>query len=397
MSEHRLEPLIKAAVEKYQPLAVELSDDLYANPELPDQEFRSSAKVVELLRNAGYEVEYPFDGRETAFRGVIGNGSGPSAAILVEYDALPGLGHACGHNASCAMSVLAALALADLKDRFPGTLYAIGTPAEEDNGAKVGMAKRGVFDGMSLAIMAHSWSGGAHVTDMDVLSLQCYLVEFRGLSAHAAASPWSGHNALSAARKFLDLIDARRECFTPDIRVNGIITDGGKAPNILPDRAEVRLEFRTDSQGKLRLMDDIIRKCARGAAIALDCEVSFTEGFEGFDDMVCVPALEQEVKAVLEGMGEVCREKLPPSGSSDVGNASYRCPTVQPLVSLCDPPYALHTGEFRDETVKPAAHRAIATGGRLIASMVCRTLTDPEFRQRVQDSFEASRAAKLEL
>ena len=395
MAERQLETCIREAVEKYHPLAVELSDDLYAHPELPDQEFRSSEKIVELLRNAGYEVEYPFAGRQTAFRGVIDNGEGPSAAIMVEYDALPGLGHACGHNAHCAMSVLAALALADLRDRFPGKLYVIGTPAEEENGAKVGMAKQGVFDGMSLAMMIHSWSGGAHVADMDVLSLQCYLVEFKGLSAHAAAGPWKGHNALSAARKFLDLIDARRECFTPDIRVNGVITDGGKYPNILPDRAEVRLEFRTDSQGKLRLMDDIIRKCAKGAAIALDCEVSFTEGFEGFADMVCVPALEQEVRAVLEGMGEVCTEKLPPSGSSDVGNVSYRCPTIQPLVALCDPPYALHTEEFRDETVKPPAHRAIATGGKLFASLIYRTLTDGDLRKRVYDSYSERKEAKL--
>ena len=389
-------PFIQEAIGKHWEQAVALSDDLYAHPELSDQEFRSSAKVVELLRNAGYEVEYPFAGRETAFRGVIDNGDGPSAAIMVEYDALPGLGHACGHNAHCAMAVLAALALADQRDRFPGKLYVIGTPAEEEDGAKVAMARQGVFDGMSLAMMVHSWRGGTHVTDMDVLSLQCYLVEFKGLSAHAAAAPWKGHNALTAARKFLDLIDARRECFTPDIRVNGVITDGGKSPNILPDRAEVRLEFRTDSQGKLRLMDDIIQKCARGAAIALDCEVSFTEGFEGFADMVCVPALEQEVKGVLERMGEPCMEKMLPSGSSDVGNVSYRCPTIQPLISLCEPFYALHTVEFRDETVKPPAHRAIATGGELIASLIWRTLTDEAFRRQVHDSFTESRAAKLD-
>ena len=389
-------PFIQEAIGKHWEQAVALSDDLYAHPELSDQEFRSSAKVVELLRNAGYEVEYPFAGRETAFRGVIDNGDGPSAAIMVEYDALPGLGHACGHNAHCAMAVLAALALADQRDRFPGKLYVIGTPAEEEDGAKVAMARQGVFDGMSLAMMVHSWRGGTHVTDMDVLSLQCYLVEFKGLSAHAAAAPWKGHNALTAARKFLDLIDARRECFTPDIRVNGVITDGGKSPNILPDRAEVRLEFRTDSQGKLRLMDDIIQKCARGAAIALDCEVSFTEGFEGFADMVCVPALEQEVKGVLERMGEPCMEKMLPSGSSDVGNVSYRCPTIQPLISLCEPSYALHTVEFRDETVKPPAHRAIATGGELIASLIWRTLTDEAFRRQVHDSFTESRAAKLD-
>ena len=142
-------------------------------------------------------------------------------------------------------------------------------------------------------------------------------------------------------------------------------------------------------------MDDIIKKCAKGAAMALDCEVSFTEGFEGFDDMVCVPALEQEVKAVLECMGQPCMSTLPPNGSSDVGNVSYHCPTIQPLIALCDAPYALHTVEFRDETVKPAAHQAIATGGELIATLMYRTLTDPEFRQRVYDSYAERRETKL--
>ena len=395
MNNEKVASFITEAVKRHHAEMVALSDDLYAHPELPDQEYRSSKKIVEILRNAGYEVEYPFAGRETGFCGVIDNGEGPSAAIMVEYDALPGLGHACGHNAHCAMAVLAALALADEKDKFPGKLYVIGTPAEEENGAKVDFAKMGIFDDMSVAMMIHSWSGGVHSADMDVLSLQCYLVEFKGLSAHAATGPWKGHSALAAARKFLDLIDARRECFTSDIRVNGVITDGGKYPNILPDRAEVRLEYRTDSQGKLRMMDDVIKKCAKGADMALVCEVNFTVGFEGFDDMVCVPVLAQEVKEILESKGEKCVDPLPPCGSSDVGNVSYRCPTIQPLVSVCDAPYALHTVELRDETVKPKAHEAIATGGELIAAVIYRTLTDADFRQRVYDSYLERRESKL--
>lgn len=391
----KTEAFIVEAVKQHHDQAIALSDDLFANPEIANQEFRSSQKIVELLRGAGYTVEYPFAGRETAFCGVIDRGEGPSAAIMVEYDALPGLGHACGHNAHGAMSVLAALALADLKEKFPGKLYVIGTPAEEDNGAKVSMAKQGIFDDMSAAMMIHCACGGVDYADMDVLSLRCYLVEFTGVSAHAAAGPWEGHSALAAARKFLDLIDARRECFTPDIRVNGIITDGGKQPNILPDRAEIRLEFRADSKGKLRSLDDMIKKCAKGAALALDCEVQFTEGFEGFDDMVCVPALEEEVTALLTGMGETCIPSPSPRGSSDVGNVSYCCPTIQPRISICDEPYAPHTVEFRDATVTPSAHKAIATGGELIASVIYRVLTDDEFRTKVQDSYISSRTKKL--
>lgn len=388
-------PFLSDAVGKRHRLAIELSDDLAAHPELPGQEFRSSAKIVEILRQAGYGVEYPYLDIPTAFRGVLDNGEGPSVAILVEYDALPGLGHACGHNVHGSMAVLAALALAEVREKFKGKVYVFGTPAEEEEGAKVPMAGQGVFDGMSLAVMIHSYSGGVSCADMDLLSLTCYLVEFKGQSAHAVAGPWKGHSALAAARKFLDLIDARRECFTPDVHVNGVITDGGKYPNILPDRAEVRLEFRTDSMAKLKAMDEVIMKCAKGAAMALDCGVSFTEGFGGFADMVRVPALETAVERLMDELEVPYMAPFAPTGSSDVGNVSYRCPTIQPLLSICAPYYALHTAEFREETTKAPAHQAIATGGELIAALSLRALTDEGFRREVRASYEAARAQKL--
>ena len=397
MHAHKLDPDLIRAVEKYHGTAVALSDDLYAHPELPLQEHRSSRKIVDILRDAGYAVEYPYLGYETGFRAVLDNGDGPSAAILVEYDALPGLGHACGHNVHGSMSVLAALAMTELKDKFQGKVVVFGTPAEEEAGAKVVMARKGAFDDMCQAVMIHSWSGPSCTADMDLLSLSCYLIEFRGESAHAVAGPWKAHSALAAARKFLDLIDARRECFTPDIHVNAVITDGGKYPNIIPDRAEIRLEFRTDSMGKLKAMDETVRKCAQAAAMALDCEVGFTEGFEGFADMVRVPALEEETVAVLEALGRTCAKVDAPNGSSDIGNTSYHCPTIQALVSICEAPHALHTPEFRDETVRQPAHKAIADGGTLLAELTLRALTDAIFRERVAASYKAQLAKKSSM
>ena len=385
-----------SAIEKHWQQAVELSDDLYAHPELPDQEFRSSQKVVDMLKAAGYEVEYPYMGYPTGFRAVLKNGEGPSAALLIEYDALPELGHACGHNAHCAMAVLAALALAEAKDQFQGTVYAFGTPAEEENGAKIGMAAKGAFDGLSLATMIHSWSGPASISDMDVLSLRCYLVEFKGVSAHAVAGPWKGHSALAAARGFLSLIDARRESFTRDVHVNTIITDGGLCPAILPDRAELRIEFRTDSLSKLERMDQIVKKCAHGAASAMDCTVNFTKAFDDFADMVRVPVLEDTVEELLHEMGRASEPVRTPNGSSDVGNVSYHCPAIQPLLTIGDTFYALHTPEFREETLKEPAHQAIADGGKLIGSLILRTLTDEKFRDQVRQSYLAQREKKLD-
>lgn len=335
-------------------------------------------------------------GYPTGFRAVLKNGEGPSAALLIEYDALPELGHACGHNAHCAMAVLAALAMADLKDRFQGTVYVFGTPAEEEAGAKIGMAANGAFDGMSLATMIHSWSGPASISDMDVLSLRCYLMEFKGTSAHAVAGPWEGHSALAAARGFLSLIDARRESFTRDVHVNTIITDGGLCPAILPDRAELRIEFRTDSLSKLEQMDDIVKKCAHGAASAMDCTVNFTKAFDDFADMVRVPVLEDTVEELLHEMGRASEPVRIPNGSSDVGNVSYHCPAIQPLLTIGDTFYALHTPEFREETLKEPAHQAIADGGKLIGSLILRTLTDEKFRDQVRQSYLAQREKKLD-
>ena len=384
-----------SAIEKHWQQAVELSDDLYDHPELPDQEFRSSQKVVDMLRAAGYEVEYPYMGYPTGFRAVLKNGEGPSATLLIEYDALPELGHACGHNAHCAMAVLAALALAEAKDQFQGTVYAFGTPAEEENGAKIGMAAKGAFDGLSLATMIHSWSGPASISDMDVLSLRCYLVEFKGISAHAVAGPWKGHSALAAARKFIDLIDARRECFTPDVHVNSVFKESGLQPSILPDRAVVRIEFRTDSMAKLEQVDEIIEKCAKGAAMALDCTVSFSKGTEDFADMVRVPVLEDAVEDLLHEMGRASEPVRIPNGSSDVGNVSYHCPAIQPLLTIGETFYALHTPEFREETIKEPAHQAIADGAKLLGSLVLRALTDEEFRDAAQKSYLAQKEKKL--
>lgn len=191
-------------------------------------------------------------------------------------------------------------------------------------------------------------------------------------------------------------MDARREGFTSDIRFSGVILDGGKAPNVIPDRALVRVEFRTNSMAKLERLDTVIQNCAKGAALAMDCGVSFTLGFDPFADMVRVPALEKEVAALMDELGQTHTPAPAPTGSSDVGNVSYRCPTIQPLWPICQTPWAMHTPQFRDETVREPAHQAIASGAKLMAALVFRALTDQNFREEVQTSYQTARTAKME-
>ena len=378
---------VEKAVKGHLPKALELSRSLREHPELPDQEFESSRKMVEILKEAGFEVTYPYAGYETAFHALFDNGDGPEVAILTEYDALPEIGHGCGHNLHGSLSILTGLALKDLKDSYKGKLHVIGTPAEEENGAKIGMAAQGIFDNMSLAMMMHSWSGGKCRADMDALSLRGYLVEFYGQAAHAVAAPWEGRSALAAARKFLDLIDARRECFTPDVHVNSIVVDGGKAPNIIPDYVKLRMEFRTATMKSMGAVDEMVKKCADGAALALDCAVKFTTVFE-FADMVRNMALEEEVVRQFESFGMPTTGVEAASGSSDVGNVSYRCPAIQPLLAITDEDYALHTAAFRDATALPQAEQAMEKGACILALMALKIFNDEAFRNRVYAEFQ---------
>ena len=250
------------------------------------------------------------------------------------------------------------------------------------------MAEQGIFDDMSMAVMMHSSSGGYSLPDMDVLSLRCYEVEFFGETAHAVAAPWNGKSALSAARKFLDLIDARRECFTPDIHVNSVILDGGKAPNIIPDYSKIRMEFRTASMSRLEKVDEMIKKCANAAAMALDCTVTLTFGLSDFADMVRNYPLENKITELMAGYGLKVGDVPPASGSSDVGNISYRCPAMQSMLSITDENFALHTRDFRDATLKPKAHDAMAKGACCLADLSLKIFNDDSFRSTVYEAWQ---------
>lgn len=386
--EQTMKNQIQTAVKKHLQEAISLSEYLAANPELPYEEFKASRKIAALLEKAGFHVTYPYAGYDTAFFACLDNGDGPSVALLTEYDALPEIGHGCGHNLHGSLSVLTGLSLLELKDSFKGKLFVIGTPAEEENGAKVGMADKGLFDDMSLAVMMHSWAGGVSLPDMDVLSLRCYVVEFHGESAHAVAGPWQGKSALAAGRKFLDLIDARRECFTPDVHVNAVILDGGKAPNIIPDYTKIRMEFRTSSLSRLEQIDEMIKKCADAAAMALDCTVTLKLGLSDFYDMVRVKPLEESVASYFETFGHPTGSVAPATGSSDVGNVSYRCPTIQPLLSITGENLALHTAAFKEATLRPQAYESLAVGADVMTALALRIFTDEAYCQAVQDAWK---------
>lgn len=382
---------ITEAIEKHAGTADELRQYMYEHPEVAKEEFLSSRAMVRELRAAGYEVEYPYLEKElgygTAFRAVFKNGKGPRVAILAEYDALQGIGHGCGHNLHGALSILSALAMMELKEEFQGTVYVIGTPAEEDEGAKLLMADLGIFDDMDLAIMMHSNAGASYTND-DALALRCYEIEFMGKSSHAAASHGKGHNALTAARKFLDLVDARRDSFAPGSIFSAIIQEGGLQPNVIPGYARIRTEFRSHTRSGLLELDRIVRNCATGAAIALDCTTKFSYGFADFYDMVRIPVLEEEIRKEFLKRGEEALEPDRASGSTDVGNVSYHCPAIQPLLAITKEKYALHTEELRECTITAFAAEQMEKGASILCEIAMKIFNDEKFREEVRRDFQ---------
>ena len=361
--------MIEAAVAKHFKTAAALSRDLAAHPEISHEEFESSRKIAALLEEAGFAVEYPFQGYPTAFRATYTNGEGKAAAFLVEYDALPGLGHACGHNLHGALSVLSGLAMIELRNEFRGTISLVGTPGEEQAGAKIGMAQAGVFDGLSLAAMMHCAGGGSCQSNMAALGFRQFDLFFEGRAAHAVAAPWEGASALACARKFIDLVDARRECFTQDIHFNAVFKDGGAAPNIIPATACLRFDIRADSSEKLDAMERLVRKCIDGAALAMDCTARLVQASGEYAAMKRLPEWEEKAASALRARGFDVAPVSPPLGSTDVGNVSQRCPAIQPLLAVTGKPFPWHTPEFAAACLTPEAEDAMRRGAEVLVEL----------------------------
>ncbi|MDR0639727.1 MAG: amidohydrolase [Spirochaetaceae bacterium] len=369
--------MIEEAVAKHFKTAVGLSRDLAAHPEISHQEFESSRKIAAILEEAGFAVEYPFQGYPTAFRATRANGEGRAAAFLVEYDALPGIGHACGHNLHGALSVLAGLAMMELRNEFRGTISLVGTPGEEQAGAKIGMAAAGVFDGLSLAAMMHCVGGGSCQSNMAALGFRQFDLFFAGRAAHAVAAPWEGASALACARKFIDLVDARRECFTQDIHFNAVFKDGGAAPNIIPATASLRFDIRADSDEKLDVMERLARKCIDGAALAMDCTARLVQAGGEYAAMKRLPEWEEKAARALRERGFKVAPVSPPLGSTDMGNVSRRCPAIQPLLAVTDKPIPWHTPEFAAACLTPEAEDAMRRGAEVLVEIAIDALDSP--------------------
>jgi amidohydrolase len=352
--------------------------DLHAHPETAFEERRSAGRLVAALQGAGFEVETPVADLETAFvaRHRFGPG-GPRVALIAEYDALPGLGHACGHNLISAASLGAARALRTELDATSGELLVIGTPAEEGGGGKVLMLRAGVFDGIDAAMMFHP--GARTMTVRGALAATRVTMRFLGRAAHAAAAPHLGINALDACIQTFNAVNALRQHVRDETRIHGVITHGGDAPNITPAYAEAKFIIRHRSHVYVDELKERVYAAARGSAAAVGATVEFEEGL-AYAERKINRTLAERFKAHLESQGEPVVEPLAVGGvgSSDFGNLSQALPAIHPYVAMVPEGTSAHTPEFAAAAASPAGMRALHLAATALALTAADLFRDPD-------------------
>jgi len=368
-----------------------LSHRIHQHPELGYQEVKAAGWLAEFLEAQGLEVARGVAGVDTAFLGTIDNGEGPTIAIMCEYDALPGIGHACGHNVIATAGAGAGAALAAVRDLLPkGRILVVGTPAEEGGGGKVRLIRGGVFRGVDAAMMVHGWD--RWIGHQDLLGIVRVGFEFSGKAAHASASPWEGVNALDAVIQTFNAVSMLRQQVRPQARIHGIITHGGAAANIIPEFAAAMFYVRAPRLDDMWVLHKRVIACAEGAARATGTTLKTVEHDNAYEPMKRVQALLDVYRANLLALGPV--ESPAPSdrlGSSDVGNVSQVLPTIQPLVKIAPEGTPVHSRAFEAAAASPLAREGMVTAAKAMAMTALDLLTDPELLPKIRREFEATR------
>jgi amidohydrolase len=346
---------------------VEVSHEIHAHPELCFEEHTAHRILTDELEREGLPVTRGAYDLPTAFDARVG-AEGPTVAVLCEYDALPGIGHACGHNIIAAAGLGAALVLADLAGELGGRLAVLGTPAEEGGGGKVFMIERGAFAGVDAAMMVHPAS--ADLRTMQTLAIQQLMVRYQGLAAHAAAAPWSGANALDAAVLGYVNVAALRQHIRPDERVHGIFTKGGDKPNIVPDHTEAHWYVRAANRERLAELKGRVLGCLEAGSHAAGCSMAPEWLDPPYDNMVDNLPLLDAYSANAGLVGRLPVDASPGTGiagSTDMGNVSHVVPSIHPMIQAAPAGVAIHTEAFAGHARAEIGDQAVVDGAKLLA------------------------------
>jgi amidohydrolase len=382
---------VAEAVLKWSDRLVALSHSLHAEPETALDEHRSAAKIADLLGAAGFSVTRPLASLPTALDATYGSGD-LVIAFCAEYDALPGIGHACGHNVNGAAAVGAALALAAVADRTGVTVRLIGTPAEEDIGGKALLIDAGVFDDVAAAMMVHA--AAEDTVGASSLAIGAWDITYEGSPAHAALAPWDGVNALDALTVAQTALGLLRQHLPPGSLVHGIVTDGGSAPNVVPDLTRACYEVRAPSLEQLRAVQTRVRACFEAGARATGARLRLEPHGRDFADLRQDSFLTRAYADAARALG---REPQAWHGrtmaSTDMGNVSRLVPTIHPTVGYDTGGALQHTAEFAAYGTSPGADRAVLDGAQALALTAVAAATDPEQRRRLLDGAAERRTA----
>lgn len=365
----------------------EINDYIYHNPELGDQEFKAVEKLTSLLEEHSFNIEVGVANRKTSFKAEFDSKiEGPTVAFMCEYDALPGIGHGCGHNMIGTMSAGAAIALSKAIKQIGGKIVVFGTCAEETNGAKVDMAKQGLFNNVDVAMMIHP--NNKTCESGSSLAIEAIQFDFFGKSSHAAASPEEGINALDAVILTFNGINAIRQHVTSDVRIHGIISEGGIAANIVPDKAVAKFYVRAKKKKYLKQLVEKIKNIAKGASLMTGARLEISNYESSFDDMNTNKNLSKAFNKNLEILGITDinpGEDL--SGSMDMGNVSYVVPSIHPMLGIGNINLVLHTTETANFTISNEAHQALLIGATALAYTGYDVITDKNLLTEIKKEF----------
>lgn len=379
---------IKEAIKELRPELQELSEYIYANPELGHEEFLSSQAHVDLLKKHGFEVEYPYLGISTAFKAVYkGKADGPTLAYLSEYDALPGIGHGCGHNILGATDTGAGILLSKLVDEVGGTVVVLGTPAEETNGDKVTMAEAGTFDDVDVAFCTHPSDG--YYASGTSMAMEAIEFCFYGKTAHAAASPYEGKNALDACLNLFSNINSLRQQIHPTARVHGVIKEGGEAANVIPDFTRAEFYVRAMDMPYLNELREKVIRCAEAGALAADCRMEWGHYEASYKNMITNETLSKHYNEVMGSIGiEMRVDERDSMGSMDMGNVSQVVPVINPYFEITNGEViSAHTVEFRECTKTEEAYEAMEKTIEGLTLTALDLIQDTELLEKVKEEF----------
>ena len=377
-----IDDAIAAGVAAAHPRLIALSRDLYDHPEIAWEEVRSARRVAEELSDNGFDITEKYCGLDTAFAARIGSGD-LHIALCAEYDALPGLGHACGHNLISAISVGAALALAPVVDDLGVTLTVIGTPAEEGGGGKIELLERGGFERQHAAAMVHP--GPVDIARARPFAVSHSHIAYAGRAAHAAAYPERGINAADAFTVAQVAIGLLRQQLPSSVRVHGLVTRGGEAPNSIPQRTEGRWYVRAETLAELAEIEPRVMRCfeagalASGAALTVSAESKPYAEFRNDDDLLA--CYERRATAVGRRFS-TGPDTMMARASTDMGNVSQVIPSIHPYIGIDSLPAVNHQPEFAAATITSAAQTAIAQGALALAGTVADAASPGTIRQR---------------